>query len=279
MTVEEILNHPDLDAVTVECDEVLQTKYALMIAEKGIPLHWEKPDSESEADFDRLIDIISKKNLPFQMGYMYRYNPAVLKLYEDIESGKLGEIYAVEAQMSCPYNDWVRNWENNFKGGIMYYLDCHLVDIIYKVMGEPEEILSLNCPTHINDIDSNDYGFAVFKYKNGISFAKTCSSEIGGFQRRQIVVAGSKGTVELNPIERYVDGEWMVTDIHEKFDLVWRDEHPSYSTEPFDRYDAMMRGFAEIVRGERINSYTPEYEQNLHKIILMTCGFKRDDLV
>ncbi len=135
--------------------------------------------------------------------------------------------------------------------------------------------LPLNCPTYINNIDSNDYGFAMFKYKNGISFAKTCSSEIGGFQRRQIVVAGSKGTVELNPIERYVDGEWMVTDIHEKFNLGWRDNRIEYSTETFDRYDAMMRGFAKIVRAKKPTHTPPIMKEDYTSLFLLLAALER----
>lgn len=41
----------------------------------------------------------------------------------------------------------------------------------------------------------------VFRYRNGISFAKSTAVEYGGFERRQLVVCGSKGTVELKPFE------------------------------------------------------------------------------
>ena len=46
---------------------------------------------------------------------------------------------------------------------------------------------------------------AVFKYKNGCSFAKTSATEGCGFLRRQLVISGSKGTIEINPIEWYYD--------------------------------------------------------------------------
>ena len=38
MTVEEILNYPDLDGVIIECAEENLTKYALMAAEKKLPI-------------------------------------------------------------------------------------------------------------------------------------------------------------------------------------------------------------------------------------------------
>ena len=39
-----------------------------------------------------------------------------------------------------------------------------------------------------------------------------------------------------------------------------------------NRYDPMMTGFAQIVRGERENPYTPDYELELFKLVLKACG-------
>lgn len=43
----------------------------------------------------------------------------------------------------------------------MFFLGCHLVDIVYMMCGEPEEIIPLNISTNNDGINSLDYGFAV----------------------------------------------------------------------------------------------------------------------
>jgi hypothetical protein len=43
-------------------------------------------------------------------------------------------------------------------------------------------------------------------------------------------------------------------------------------SEKFDRYDNMMKSFAEYVRGEKSNPYTPDFELELYKTILKACG-------
>jgi len=100
-TAEEILSMKDLDAVVIECDEELQTHYALLAAQKGLPMHLEKPCGTENESFDRLTDLIKEKNLIFHTGYMYRYNPAVQYALEKARSGELGDIYCVEAHMDC----------------------------------------------------------------------------------------------------------------------------------------------------------------------------------
>ena len=193
-TAEEILNMKDLDAVVIECDEELQTHYALLAAERGLPMHLEKPCGPDDASFDQLIDLVKEKQLVFHTGYMYRYNPAVQEALEKVRGGALGDIYCVEAHMDCYHPTAVRKWLGNFKGGMMFYLGCHLIDLIVQFMGEPEKITALNAATGTDDLASEDYGLALMHYKSGVSFAKSCATEPGGFLRRQLVICGSRGT-------------------------------------------------------------------------------------
>ena len=65
MTVEEILNDPEIEAVTVETEEIHLTKYALMVANAGKHLHMEKPGGVDIADFRKLIDVLKSKNLAY----------------------------------------------------------------------------------------------------------------------------------------------------------------------------------------------------------------------
>ena len=116
-----------------------------------------------------------------------------------------------------------------------------------------------------------DSGFAVFEYENGTSFVKTTAVEIGGYARRQFVVTGSKGTVELKPFEMYDNGQYHYTEKTEYHSSKWNNRGEFTKTPPFDRYDTMMRSFAEYVRGKKTNPYTLDYELELYKTILKCC--------
>lgn len=274
MSVEELLAIPDLEAVAIETSEINLTKYAIMAAEKGLAIHMDKPGGTQLSDFEHLIELVKSKNIVFHTGYMYRYNAAVIKLLQDIKEGKLGEIYSVEAHMSCMHTQQKRQWLGTYKGGMMFYLGCHLIDLIYQIMGEPEEVIPLNCATGVDGVTAEDFGMAVLRYKNGASFAKTSALEPGGFMRRQLVVCGSKGTVQLLPIEapafiidQYADVREVMDDIFE-----WSNDGVRYQTERRSRYDTMLHSFAEYVRGEKENPYSYEYELNLYKLVLRCCG-------
>ncbi len=273
LTVDEILNNPEIVAVTIETEEHYLTNYALMAAEHGKHIHMEKPGGTVLSDFEKLTSTVKKNGTVFHTGYMYRYNPYVIELMNKVKNGELGEIISVEAQMNCAHSKEQRMWLEGYKGGSMFFLGCHLIDLILQIKGTPENIIPLNKSTGIDGTRSEDFGMAVFEYKNGISFAKVNSNELGGYARRQFVVSGTKGTVELNPFEMYAEGGLFTAKTEYK-SADWGDRGETSKTEVYDRYDAMMRSFAEMVRGEKKNPYIYDYELELYKTVLKCCGVK-----
>lgn len=277
MTLEEILDDETLDAVCIETEDRALTKYAQMAADRGLHIHMDKPGGIDGEDFNRLVDTAAECGLVFQTGYMYRYNPAVLKLKEEIKEGKLGEILSVEAQMNCWHELPKRNWLGHYPGGMLYFLGCHMVDLVYSIMGEPEEIIPLNCSSGLGGTTAEDFGMAVLRYPTGISIAKSTAIERGGFERRQLVVIGSKGTVELCPFE-WLGGELpgvvsaQITGVREAFSTEWHQKAEYHDAPLHGRYDAMMRAFAAYVKGEECNPFDYEYEKNVHRILLKACG-------
>lgn len=284
LSLDEILAMDDLDAVIIESSETELVEYAQKIADKGLPIHMDKPCGTDYKAFERLVETMRSKNLPLHIGYMYRYNAAVEYCRELKKAGKLGEIFSVEAHMSVLHNKSKREWLKQFQGGMMFFLGCHLVDIVYMMCGEPEEIIPMNCSTFNENVDSQDYGFAVFKYKNGISFVKTCASEVNGFDRRQIVVTGTKGTVLIEPIEERTGGPDVeeyapahVTFYDDGMKHQFGKAGEDIKFGPFGRYLNMMRDFSEIVKGEKENIYNYDYELAVQKMLLKACGIWKEN--
>ncbi len=281
MTLDEILNDPTIEAVTVETDEIHLLKYAQMAANAGKHIHMEKPGSQSLSAFERLIETMKKSGKVFHTGYMYRYNPYVADAIKKAKNGELGEIFSVEAHMSRFDNSAVREWLGSFKGGMMFYLGCHLIDLVLQIQGQPNEIIPLNTSTGFDGIHSEDYSMAVMKYNNGISFVRISDTEIGGFDRRQLVVMGKTGTVEINPLEAKPEEKpTKYAQLCKKFERIRLDDGTtsknSYTSEVFDRYEDMVSSFAAMVRGEKENPYTLDYELELFKTVLKCCGMNEN---
>ena len=271
LTVEQALNYEGLDCIAIETEELNLTQYTQMAADRGLHIHMDKPGGIELADFERMIDTVKKNGCVLSIGYMYRYNSEVMELHRKIEAGELGEVYSIEAHMDCFHKPEKREWLARFPGGMLFFLGCHLIDLVYRMQGEPEEIIPLSMPTGIDGVTGQDYGMAVFKYKNGISFVKTSAIECGGFMRRQLVVTGTRGKFEVRPLEISIKYPLQYTEYTECKSDDWNDVGEHHRSEDHDRYNTMLRSFAKMVRGECENPYTYDYELMLFRAITKCC--------
>lgn len=133
MSVEELI--ASSDAILVESDVWDLPKYAKMCTEAGKHIHMDKPASGTLEEYKAVLDTAKAKKLVVQLGYMYRYNPAVQQCLEHIRNGELGDIYSINAEMSTFHSAEYKKWLTNFGGGIMYILGSHLVDLIVYMLG------------------------------------------------------------------------------------------------------------------------------------------------
>ena len=279
-SVDELLALPDLDAVVIESGKDSEVYYGQKFAAKGIPIFLDKPGSSNVEEYNKLLDIVEEKKLPFGLGYVYRFNPMVKNALELKNSGELGEVYSVEAHMSVYHDENKRRWLKTFKGGMMFYLGCHIIDVACLFMGFPEQVIPLSTSTGNDGIDSEDFGCAILKYDNGSAYIRTCASEVNGFGRRGITVAGTRGTVQIYPTEQHISSCDTDLDLISKARITLLKEHPNqwgfggteYTSDPFNRYAPMLLQFAAQVRGEEGYVMPLCYERKLMKTLALACG-------
>ncbi|MBP3359721.1 MAG: Gfo/Idh/MocA family oxidoreductase [Clostridia bacterium] len=270
MSTEEIIEKSD--AVLIECDVWNLTKYAVMCVEAGKHIHMDKPASGTLEEYKKVFDIAKAKKLVVQLGYMYRYNPAVKKCIEAVRSGKLGEIYSVNAEMSTYHSKEYKEWLTNFKGGIMYILGSHLVDLIVYLLGEPVKITSFLKHTGLDGVDLEDNNLAVLEYEKALARVFVSSVEVNGWGRRQLMVSGSKGTINIMPIENKIAMTYSDTEIATNSYEDMK-ENIDISDIPKDcRYDEMMQEFYDYVIGAKENPYTYEHDYLVQKVLYKITG-------
>ncbi|MBP5209911.1 MAG: Gfo/Idh/MocA family oxidoreductase [Clostridia bacterium] len=280
--VDTLLSIPDLDAVAVETFDLALVPYAQKAAEKGLSVYMDKPGSEDAESFERMLSTVKAHGRVFGIGYLYRCNRGVQAALQTAREGKIGRVYAVEAQMNCDYTYDKRQWLARFKGGMAFYLGSHLVDLIHAFMGVPDEIIPCGTRTGLFGTTSLDYGFAVFRYGDGLSFLNAAMTEPGGFERRQLVVCGELGTLELRPLEWYVDDTRLTTvtrscirpDPAELYP--WPQKGEITRSAPATRYEALLRDFAARVRTGKMPDGAWEREARVHRMLLAACGLPCD---
>ena len=150
-----------------------------------------------------------------------------------------------------------------------------MVDLIMLMMGAPERIIPFNKSTLFDGVDVIDTGFAVFEYKRGIATAEASSNDINGYGRRSLLVCGSKGTIEIRPLEDSYNGQPKLM-LSLKEMTQGREYTDCKCVVPMPpmtgRYDSMMLDFARMIEDGKENLFTYEYELLVQKAVLAACG-------
>ena len=271
LTEDEMFALDDVDAAIVEAYDLDLVSYAQKCADRGWHVHMDKAAGTDINAYRKLLTTLKEKKRVFQMGYMFRYNPMVKRALEMKARGELGEIINIDAFINTCLDKEKREWLAQLPGGDMLYLGCHMIDLVYLFMGVPNRILCFNKNTGIDGVDCEDNTTAVFEYDKGVSLVRASAVEVNGFARRQFVICGSRGTVEIKPMERPCIAKFCNIDEHNPYHDKGREECAT-TGDRWKRYDEMILDFAAFIRGEKKNPYTYEYEYELHRLIMSACG-------
>jgi len=270
---DELLSTPGLDAVLVETEERHLIPAALRCIRAGKHIHLDKPGGESLPAFQDLLAEAERRSLTVQMGYMYRNSPAIRFCIEAVRGGLLGRISTFDAVMSRHDGEAFRQVLKTFRAGASYIFLCHLVDLAVILFGKPERIIPLSTCTRNDGVVDN--GLAVIEFAGGLTATLRASIvEAGGFQRRNLVICGDKGSIEVRPLELEGDragGRVFLTLLDDVGEFK-KGTHEIPQPPLEDRYDGQLLEFARIVRGEIANPYPYDHELLVQRCVLNACS-------
>lgn len=266
-TVEELLNLPGLQVVGIETrvEDLLENAEKSIAAGKHI--HLDKPAGTSLPRFRKLLDEAARKHLAVQMGYMYRFNPAVVLMRQFLENGWLGEPFEIHTVMSKLVGPAPRKELARFSGGTMFELGCHLIDLIVGVLGEPQNVVPF--PRHSSTIDDGlkDNMLAVLEYTHATATVRSSVNEVDGFARRHFALCGSEGTYHIQPLDApQVNVAFLKP--HGKYARGYQDI-------PFGKYSRYVgdaADLAKIVRQEKEPEFSYDHDYAVQKTVLLASG-------
>ncbi len=270
MSKEEIIEKSDV--IIVETDVWNLTKIAKECIDAGKHVHIDKPASGTLKEFEELIGEARKKNLTVQLGYMYRYNYALQKCMDMIDSGELGEIYQIDAEMSTYHSPEYREWLKHFKGGSMYIFGSHLIDLVISILGEPKRVVPFIKQTGFEGVYSDDNCFAVLEYEKALAKITTLSVEVNGWGMRRFAVMGSKGTVEIKPVELDVEMTKSTLNIATNAYEDMKEKVEVNDVPRLSRYDEMVKDLYLSAVGEKENPYGYDHELAVQRTLYKITG-------
>lgn len=269
LTAEQLLEQQELDVVLIETEVRDLLDWAARAIDAGKHIHLDKPAGTSLPKFRKLVEQAKQKQLMIQLGYMYRYNPGFLMLQEFVQRGWLGDIFEVHTVMSKVISPSVRQQLGEYPGGILFELGCHILDLVIKLMGRPQQIAGFR--QHASPIEDQlvDNMLAVLTYDRCLATVKSSAQEVEGFARRHFVVCGTEGTFKFEPLDN-PQVRVAFSDNHEHY----RQGYQMVQLPKYTRYVADAADMAKVLRGEKQNDYPYEHDLLVQETLLKACGLE-----
>jgi predicted dehydrogenase len=263
----ELLKNDEVQLIAVETEvrDLLDT--AERCVDAGKHIHLDKPAGEDLAHFSKILEKASSQELNVQMGYMFRYNPGFQFLFRAIRSGWLGEIFEVHTVMSKKVNDNTRRQLNEYPGGTMFELGCHIIDALITAIGPPDKVTAFTRRTRKSD-PLADNQLAVFEYPIATATVRSSVVEVAGGGRRQFVACGTKGTIEILPLET----PHLVMTLEKPQGEFKAGRQTVTLPKLGGRYDGDFLDLAQVLHGEKKSDFPPKHDLAVQKAVLEASG-------
>ena len=281
--MDEILDLPGLDAVFVETEMRMLVPAARKCLEHGLPVHIDKPGGEELEPYASLVRDFYKAGLLFQPGYMLRTNPGLKFIREAVRKGWIGEVWEIDANMHRSGGSaGFRRWFSEYSGGTMFNYGSHLVDALLDLMGEPLEIR----PYHRNVAGDgvNDSFVTVFIYPKAIATLRASMCSPQPLPHRRFTVRGTKGMLELLPLEAGYDpilGHPKCNGKPMNIHAVFAEDNDLYRAGTYDipvfpendRFEDQLREFAGLLRSGKPSPHSADREIQTQRVLLAASGY------
>ena len=206
----------DLDLVSVAVPTTLHRNVAMDVISAGVHLLVEKPIASTLEDADEMISAAKDAGVRLMVGHIERFNPAVTRLKEIIDSGMLGDIVSISARRVGPHNPRIRDV------GIIMDLGVHDIDTISYLYNEKAESVYAIAGNGLPEIHENHAGI-LMQFGRGRA-GMIDVNWLTPHKVRMLTAVGTDGVAYLDYIAQTLelhDGDWIGSaKIEEKEPLV-----------------------------------------------------------
>lgn len=256
----ELLRSGTIDAIYLATPNWRHAEFAIPALEAGIHVLCEKPLDVSAEKARAIIAAAKRGGAKLMTAYRLHFEPATLDAIRRIRAGELGDLVAFTAcftQMVDPANHRARN---GIEAGPLFDMGAYPINAIRYLFGaEPLEVVSAVgvrlAESGFGDFDDT---IAVTLRLPGNRLAQFTVSYYAN-NVDSLIVAGTKGSIEMNPAFGFGQGLEHHRQIGEK------QSHETYKAT--DQFGGELRYFSDCILNDR--DPEPDGEEGLADLLVI----------
>jgi len=200
---DDMLKDPEVEVVSIALPSGMHAEAGIKAAQAGKHIVVEKPIDVKLEAIDALIEAADKAGVKLAGVFQSRYNPLFRAMKEAIDSGRLGRLFGIHADLfwwreQSYFNDvehgkWKGTWAMD-GGGSLANQGIHTLDLV-QWLGGPVESVFGYMDIFGHDIETEDKVSCVLRFKNGaIGTINTTTAAWPG-DGETLTIHGENGTI------------------------------------------------------------------------------------
>ena len=168
----EMLRNEKIDVIAIATESGYHPQIAMYCMNRGMHIIVEKPMALSTMDADLMIKCAESNNVKLCVSHQNRFNLPIQKLRGAVENGRFGKLINAMASIRWTRDmgyytqaPWRGTWE--LDGGTLMNQCIHDIDLLQWMMGGEVESVYAQTGTFLRDIEGEDFGAIIIRFKNG----------------------------------------------------------------------------------------------------------------
>lgn len=198
-SVEELVTHPEVDAVFIASPNALHAEQTILAARAGKHVLVEKPMALNVPEARAMVEACRLNNVKLMVGHMVRFSPAIEWIKKLVKTGTLGKLQFIRSEYIYDARLSKRTWLYDRKlagGGPWFDIGVHCLDTMRYVL--QDDVVSVRSQLFPQPTETRTEGTALIalRFSKGIVGSIMCSFE-APFRRSLFEIIGTEGTVTL----------------------------------------------------------------------------------
>ena len=295
-SADELFADPEIDVVLCATPNNFHMPYVCRALESGKAVVCEKPVAMSSEELQIMMDTAARTGQVFTVHQNRRADPDFLKVREEIASGKLGRVFALESRVNGS-RGIPEGWRQYAVagGGMMLDWGVHLIDQL--LMLDPTPVTSVYCRMyHVHYTECDDGFRLVLEFESGLqAVVEVGTSHYAPTPRW--VVYGDRGGMRILDWNGNGDIVRAVTrDVHFEEEIIYTKAGPTKTMAPRAKetieetrldpadmpsgdYDGFYRNLADVLDGNAELLVKPAEAMRVMRVMEASFASDRDGQV
>ncbi|MGD0339853.1 MAG: Gfo/Idh/MocA family oxidoreductase [Bacteroidota bacterium] len=193
----ELVRDPEIQVVFSTGVNSTRCAETILAAEAGKHVLVEKPMAMNAEECRKMIDACRTNRVKLMVAHMVRFSPAVRKIKDMIQSGRIGKVATVRCEFVFPARDSQRSWffdRTLAGGGPVFDIGVHCIDTLRYVLNDEVETVRSVIQPEPTELLTESSSVIAMKF-HGSTLANVTVSFVSGIRRTTLEIIGSRGMI------------------------------------------------------------------------------------